>query len=166
MPRSSIRAHAVRQGAEVRHRRSERRDCRCAGRPGAGGPGPGGGSALEFSDDSKWVAFTTYPTRAEAQRLRRQRRPVQSGVTIVNLATGEKKRVSEDPPLRVLGRRRRRGSRCIARRRSRRRVRRRRSRGAGGGGGRGGGAGAARRRPSDRPRGTDLILRELATGPS
>ena len=27
-----------------------------------------------FSDDAKWVAFTTYPARAEAQRLRRQRR--------------------------------------------------------------------------------------------
>ena len=35
-------------------------------------------AALDFSDDSKWVAFTTYPPRREAQRLRRQRRPVQT----------------------------------------------------------------------------------------
>ena len=37
------------------------------------------------------MAFTTYPSRREAQRLRRTRRPVQSSVTIVNLATGEKR---------------------------------------------------------------------------
>ena len=57
--------------------------------PGPGGPGPGVGSTLEFSADSKWAAFTTYPKRAEAQRLRRQRRPVQNSVTIVNLAQSE-----------------------------------------------------------------------------
>ena len=68
--------------------------------------GGGGSPALDFSDDSKWVAFTTYPSRAEAQRLRRQRRPVQSErVTIVNLATGEKRDYPRDSPLRVFGRR-------------------------------------------------------------
>ena len=50
-----------------------------------------GGASLAFSDDSKWIAFNTSPARAEAQRLRRQRRPVQGGVTLVNLASGEKK---------------------------------------------------------------------------
>src|SRR5687767_6105098 len=61
---------------------------------GEGGGGRGGGGAtasLAFSDDGKFAAFTTYPTRAAAQRLRRQRRPIQSSVTLVNLATGEKK---------------------------------------------------------------------------
>nr|MBA3295669.1 PD40 domain-containing protein [Acidobacteriota bacterium] len=48
-------------------------------------------SGPSFSDDSKWIAFNTNPPRTEAQRLRRQRRPVQGGVTLVNLATGEKK---------------------------------------------------------------------------
>ena len=38
-----------------------------------------------------------YPKRAEAQRLRRQRRPVQNSVTIVNLATGTK---TETPKIR------------------------------------------------------------------
>jgi len=60
----------------------------------AAGPPPAGpppSSSLEFSQDSKWVAFTTYPSRREGQRLRRQRRPVQGGVTVVNLATGEKR---------------------------------------------------------------------------
>jgi hypothetical protein len=67
------------------------------GEPGTGGAGGGGGGAaftggatLGFSDDSKYIAFTTYPTQAEARRLRRQRRPLQNGVTIVNLATEEK----------------------------------------------------------------------------
>ena len=50
-----------------------------------------GGASLAFSDDSKWIAFNTSPARAEAQRLRRQRRPVQGGVMVVNLASGEKK---------------------------------------------------------------------------
>ena len=59
---------------------------------GRGGDAGGAGSAaLDFSEDSKFVAFTTYPSRREAQRLRRLRRPVQSSVTIVNLATGEKR---------------------------------------------------------------------------
>ena len=65
--------------------------------PGPGGPGAVAGSTLEFSADSKWAAFTTYPKRAEAQRLRRQRRPVQNSVTIVNLATGSK---TETPKIR------------------------------------------------------------------
>lgn len=59
--------------------------------------GPGGPQApadtppaptLAFSSDSKWAAFTVYPTRAEAARLRRQRRPLQNSVRIVNLASG------------------------------------------------------------------------------
>src|SRR5688572_12395552 len=60
---------------------------------GRGGAGAGGGgtSALAFSDDGKWAAFTTYPTRAAAQRLRRQRRPIQSSVMVVNLASSDKK---------------------------------------------------------------------------
>src|SRR6516162_2849301 len=64
---------------------------------GGGGRGGaiGGGSNLAFSDDGKFVAFTTYPSRQAAQRLRRQRRPLQSGVTIVNLATGDKHEYSK-----------------------------------------------------------------------
>ena len=58
---------------------------------GRGGAAGGATSALAFSDDGKWAAFTTYPTRAAALRLKRQRRPIQSTVTVVNLASGEKK---------------------------------------------------------------------------
>ena len=61
-----------------------------AGGGGRGGPA-GASSPVAFSDDAKWVAFSTYPTRTAAQRLKRQRRPIQSGVMVLNLATGEKK---------------------------------------------------------------------------
>lgn len=58
----------------------------------AGGGGPAAtGSSLMISGDSKWIAFTIYPTRAEARRLRTARRPVQNKIAIVNLATGQKK---------------------------------------------------------------------------
>lgn len=117
-------------------------------------------STLAFSDDGRFAAFTTYPTRAAAQRLRRQRRPVQSSVTLVNLATGEKKeyprirrfafsgesanwialhRFGPEPPAGGGGN----------------------AAGAASGGGRaGGGAGNA---AADRPRGTDLLLRDLGS---
>ncbi|HVD90792.1 MAG TPA: prolyl oligopeptidase family serine peptidase [Vicinamibacterales bacterium] len=126
------------------------------GRGGAGTPP----STLAFSEDGTWVAFTTYPTRLAAQRLKRQKRPIQSGVTVVNVATGDKKeypkirrfafsgesagwialhRYGPDAPPGAAG-----GAPAAA-----------------GTGGRGGAAGGA---APDRPRGADLILRELASG--
>ena len=67
--------------------------------PAAGGGGGGGGqqggatanTALAFSGDGKWVAFSVYPTRREAQRLRRERRPVQGRLALVSLASGDRK---------------------------------------------------------------------------
>src|SRR5688572_10462944 len=130
---------------------------------GRGGAAAGAGSAaLSFSDDAKWAAFLTYPTKQAAQRLRRQRRPIQSSVTVVNLATGAKKdyprirrysfssehagsialhRYGADTPAPGAG-----GGGAAA--------------APAGGGGRGGAGGAA----NERARGTDLILRDLATG--
>jgi dienelactone hydrolase len=58
--------------------------------PGGGAP-PAAGGGVTISGDSKWVAFTMYPTRAEARRLRTARRPVQNKIAVVNLANGEKK---------------------------------------------------------------------------
>ena len=134
-----------------------------AGGGGRGGEAPGGGSpTLAFSEDGKWAAFTTYPTRREAQRLRRQRRPIQSSVTIVNLATGEKKEYPKIRRFAFSGD----ASTWIALQRF---SRRRRPAAAGAAAP----AEAARRRGRCRPRaarpsvprGTDLILRDLATGP-
>ena len=61
------------------------------GEPPAAGGGFGGGpnTNVVISDDAKWVAFFKYPTAADAKRLRRDRKPVQSGVVLVNLASGQ-----------------------------------------------------------------------------
>ena len=126
-------------------------------------PPPGiviGGAAVSFSDDSKWIAFNTGPVRAEAQRLRRQRRPVQGGVTLVNLASGEKKEYPRIRRFAFNGD----TSTHIA-------LHRAPAAPAPGGGGAaatpppaGPAGGASGGAPDTRPRGTDLILRDLATG--
>src|SRR5688500_2077712 len=63
--------------------------------PSGGGGNPFGAAppspALTISGDSKWVAFMVYPSKREAARLRRDRRPAQNKVALVNVATGEKK---------------------------------------------------------------------------
>jgi dipeptidyl aminopeptidase/acylaminoacyl peptidase len=122
-----------------------------AGGGRGGDAGGGGSSALDFSEDSKWVAFSTYPSRREAQRLRRQRRPVQNGVTIVNLATGEKREYPRIRRFAFSGE----ASTWIALQRQPPAAE-----------GRGGAAATPTPVPGlpDRPRGSDLILRELASG--
>ncbi|MGQ0640564.1 MAG: prolyl oligopeptidase family serine peptidase [Gemmatimonadaceae bacterium] len=60
------------------------------GEPPAGfGGGGGAGAALGISGDAKWVAFLKYPLAKDAKRLRKDRRPIQSSVMIVDLATGK-----------------------------------------------------------------------------
>ena len=45
---------------------------------------------LAFSEDSKFVAFTVYPTQKDAKRLKKDRKPATNKVTLVELATGKK----------------------------------------------------------------------------
>ena len=52
--------------------------------------GEGAGGAVSFSDDSAWAAISVSPLRREAQANTRARRPNQTSVTLVNLASGEK----------------------------------------------------------------------------
>src|SRR4029079_7501347 len=135
-----------------------------AGGGGRGGPAAGGApSVLAFSDDAKWVAFTTYPTHQAAQRLKRQRRPIQSSVTVVNLETGDKREYPKIRRFAFSGE----SSGWIALHRYGPDAP------AGGGGGgaapAGGGRGpapavSAGGTDPERPRGSDLLLRELATG--
>ena len=120
---------------------------------GRGGFGGGAGATLAFSDDGKWVAFTTYPLRKEAQRLKRQRRPIQSSVTIVNLATGDKREYPKIRRFAFSGE----SSTWVALHRYQPEP----AGPAGGGAAAGGGRGAA---APERPKGSDLILRALATG--
>jgi dipeptidyl aminopeptidase/acylaminoacyl peptidase len=56
-----------------------------------GGFGAAVNTSVVLSDDAKWLAFFKYPAAAEAKKLRKDKKPVQSGVALVNLATGEKR---------------------------------------------------------------------------
>ncbi|HEY7913349.1 MAG TPA: hypothetical protein VIG62_15660, partial [Blastocatellia bacterium] len=47
-------------------------------------------SPLSFSEDSRWLAFTVYPTAKEMRRLRKERKPVVTKVALINLATEKK----------------------------------------------------------------------------
>ena len=127
--------------------------------------GEGAGGATTFSADSNWIAITTALTRREAEAARRARRPVQNSVTVVNLATGDKVTIPKIRRFEFAGE----TGGWIALHRYGPDTG-----GAGAGaaaeGGRGGrgGGGAAAANPNaprdTRPRGTDLILRELKTG--
>ena len=131
-----------------------------AGRGGGAGAAVfGGGASLQFSDDSKWIAFTKAPSRTEAQRLRRQRRPVQSSVTVVNLATGDKK---DYPNIRRFSFAGEAATHIALHRAPAQPAGGRGAAAAPAGGGRAGGA--TGEQADDRPRGTDLIIRELASG--
>ncbi|HUF22553.1 MAG TPA: prolyl oligopeptidase family serine peptidase [Vicinamibacterales bacterium] len=126
--------------------------------------GEGFGGATVFSDDSAYAAVSTTMTRKAAQAARRARRPIQTGVTIIKLADGTKTEVAKIRRFAFSGE----TPGWIA-------LHRYGADAAAGGpalpaaggpavppppGGRGAGPAA----PSSRPRGTDLILRDLATG--
>jgi len=130
-----------------------------AGGGGGRGGAIGGGTNLAFSDDGRFVAFTTYPTRQAAQRLRRQRRPIQSSVTIVNLATADKHEYPNIRRFAFAGE----SSTWIALHRYGAEPAPGLGATAAPVGGRGGPA-AGGPAALERPRGSDLILRELATG--
>src|SRR5262245_61564214 len=53
------------------------------------------GPAVALSNYGKYAAFTVYPSRSEAARLKKQRKPIQNRVGIVNLASGEKIEVAK-----------------------------------------------------------------------
>src|ERR1700678_2352767 len=72
------------------------------GDPGAAAPAPAatpgpaaapaapGGADVSISCDSRWVAFHSYPTTEQAKRLKKDRKPIQTKVVLVELATGKK----------------------------------------------------------------------------
>ncbi|MEW5982164.1 MAG: prolyl oligopeptidase family serine peptidase, partial [Acidobacteriota bacterium] len=132
--------------------------------PSAGaGPAPGGGeggpppASLQFSGDGKWAAFTVYPTKAEADRARRQRRPAPSKLRLLDLATGKDTTIENVRRFAFAGER---GGWLAIQKNP-----------ASAGGGTAGGSGAAPPgggpgggAAAERPKGTDLILHDLATG--
>jgi len=121
-----------------------------------------GTGPFTFSDDSSWIGITTSATKREADAARRTNRTLQTGVTLVNLATGDKiavakiRRFAFDGELGGWVALHRFGPDTG---------------GAGRGAapaGRGAGAPAGARTggaaPSTVPQGTDLVLRDLKTG--
>jgi dienelactone hydrolase len=48
-----------------------------------------GAGTFAFSDDGRWLAFLTGPRRKETERLRHDKKPIQTSATIVELATGK-----------------------------------------------------------------------------
>src|SRR5580700_1231070 len=72
------------------------------GDPGAAAPAPAatpgptaapaaaGGADLSISFDSRWAAFHSYPTTEQAKRLKKDRKPIQTKVVLVELAAGKK----------------------------------------------------------------------------
>ena len=100
-----------------------------------------------------------YPTRAEGQRLRRQRRPVQAKVQLLDLASGKDVTMENVRRFAFAGER----GGWIAFQKAPAT-----SGGAGGGSappaGPGGASGSGAAAATDRPKGADLILRDLATG--
>jgi len=123
--------------------------------------GETGGNDLAFSDDSKWVAFSASPTKKEADQLRKGRKPVQNKVLLVDLSTGKETTFEKTRRFAFSGEKggwvalQKFGADGAAP--------------AAGGPAAGGppptpGPSGAATAASDRPRGSDVILRDLATG--
>jgi dipeptidyl aminopeptidase/acylaminoacyl peptidase len=126
-------------------------------------PAGEGGGGVSFSQDSAWIAITTQPTRREAQANTRARRPNQSSVVIVNLASGEKTTVPKVRRFAFSGE----AGGWIAMHMYGPDTGGAAAAGAAaagggrGGGGRGGGAPTGDAPRSTAPRGTNLLLRDL-----
>jgi dipeptidyl aminopeptidase/acylaminoacyl peptidase len=125
-----------------------------AGAGGAGGPGAAV-SGLAFSEDCRWAAFSIAPTKKEAAQLRKQRKPLQNKVALVNLADGKETRFDKVRRFAFSGEKatwlalQKYGPDAPA--------------GAPAATAPAAG-GAAAARPDDRPKGADLILHDLASG--
>ncbi len=133
-------------------------------------PQPGGntfpaGSGPTFSDDGKFVAFTAYPLTRDARRMRAARRPIQTKVLLVELATGKKMEFEKTRRFAFSGEK----SAAIALHRYPATEAGAAGAGAGAGpaaGAPGGGAaaGPGGATPPERPSGSDLLLYDLASG--
>ncbi|HEV3218870.1 MAG TPA: prolyl oligopeptidase family serine peptidase [Candidatus Acidoferrales bacterium] len=126
------------------------------GAPGGPGAGAGPAAALAISIDSKYAAFTMYPTHTEATQLKKQKKPLQSKVGIVNLATGEKIEITKIRRFAFSGE----NGAWIAMQRYGPDA----PAGAPAAPPAGPPAGGPNAARDDRPKGSDLLLRELATG--
>jgi dipeptidyl aminopeptidase/acylaminoacyl peptidase len=58
-------------------------------RPGATPPARAQ-SSLAFSEDARWLGFLVYPAQKDAEKLKKQKKPIQSRLALVNVSSGEK----------------------------------------------------------------------------
>jgi len=134
--------------------------------PNLGGGGRGGAPAaprdLAISEDSKWAAFLAYPPAKEARALRRQRRPVESHLILIDLATGDKKEFERVRRFAFAGER----ASAIAIHRYPPALPQTQQNGQGQPNAQAQGAGGGRgsNNNQDRPQGSDLIVLDLASG--
>ena len=115
----------------------------------------GNAASGAFSDDSQWVAFTAYPLTRDAKRMKQQRRPIQTKVVLVELATGKKVEYEKTKRFAFSGEK----STVIALHRFGPEATP-----AAGGAPAGPAATPGAGPAADRPSGSDLLVRELATG--
>ncbi len=81
---SEVVLHNLSTGADLRFSIGE------LPRPEGFGPPPPPPHDLVFSDDSKWLALQVYPTGKEGKQLRKQHKPLQNKLVLVELASGKK----------------------------------------------------------------------------
>jgi dipeptidyl aminopeptidase/acylaminoacyl peptidase len=110
------------------------------------------GAGLAISGDSRWAAFQVFPTAKETKRLKNTRRPVQTKVALIELATGKKTEFDKTRRFAFSGER----SSAIALLRY--------GPDAPAGPAAPAPAAGATGTPPERPSGSDLLLYELATG--
>lgn len=124
--------------------------------PPVSGPPPNAAqirAMLAFSSDSKFAAFLTYPVRKEAEKLKKAKKPIQSSVKLVDLSTGKDTEYPKVRQFAFSGK----SSASLA-------MLRYGPDAPGGSGGAGGGSAATGSGSSSKPKGADLIVRDLASG--
>jgi len=126
----------------------------------APGPPPAavaaGSASPAFSADSRWVAFQVYPSEREAKRLKKDRKPIQTKVVLVELSTGHKTEFEKVRRFAFSGER----ASAIALQRYGPEA----PGGAASAAANPASAGGAAGTPPERPQGSDLLLYELADG--
>jgi len=118
------------------------------------GGGFGGGAGLSFSDDSRWLAFTIYPTVEEAKKAEKQRQPARNKIGLLELGSGEMVEVEDIRSFAFAGER---GGWIALQRYPA-------AEGGSGGGGVRGPSASEGENGEGRARGSDLILHKLSTG--
>jgi dipeptidyl aminopeptidase/acylaminoacyl peptidase len=112
--------------------------------------------SIQFSDDGKWVGLTVYPTRADAAKLKKQKKTPHNKLQILDLTTGKDTTIENVKRFAFSGER----SGWLAIQKDPADTP---GSGAAAGPGPGAAGGSGGSAP-DRAKGTDVLLRELVTG--